>query len=540
MSITLKKAASALGVFGLGLALIAWQPSPSRSVSAAPAPLLPLDRVSPDSAVLIHGRAAVLWDHPLVKDLRKQFAKPLEVALKNVETETGLTPDQLDTVTFSFPKMPQGPGDENLFIVQVVTKLPYDKVKLLASLRTAKGEMKGDMIDIAGKFKLHFTGPTQFTVLHESLAADFVKGAGIADVGPLAGAIKTAKEAGNTLTFGMDPSGLPNELFSAAPAELQPFLPLLKSKSIVLTASTDKDLAIKAKFTAENAEKAEDAERSLNLLKKVADTQLTQALGDERIPDEVKDLLPALKEMHKAVKAAEIVRTGAETSVAINAPAKADLVKPLISGILGVRTAAGRARSMNNMKQLAISIHAYHDTYGASPPAAIVDKKGKPLLSWRVSILPYIEQDNLYKQFKLDEPWDSEHNIKLVEKIPPTYVLPYESAKTAKKGETHYVAFVGNGAVFDLVKGFKLQAIPDGTSNTIMFAEGAKGVPWTKPDDIEYDPAKPVAANLHFEQDVCIVAFGDGSVRAIHKNLEDKIWHWLVQAADGNALPPLK
>ena len=544
MTISLKQAASGLGLLGLFTALLAWQPLPPREAHAAPAVASPLDRVSPDSAVLIHGRAAVLWDHPLVKELRKQFVKPLEEALKNVEKETGLTPDQLDTVTFSFPKMPQGPGDETLFVVQVVTKQPYDKVKLLAGLRTAKGEMKDDTIPLAGKFKLHFTSPTQFTVLHESLAADFVKGAGMAKDGALAGVIKAAKDPANTLTFGIDPSGLPNEIFTAAPPELQPFLPLFKSKVIMLTANTDKDLALKARFTAENAEKAQEAERSINLLKKLADDTLANMFEDKNPPPDAETIFPALREVHKAIKAAEVTRAGAETSVALAVPAKADMLKPIISGVLGVRTAAARVRSSNNMKQLALAVHNYHDTYAVGPAAAICDKKGKPLLSWRVSMLPYIEQDNLYKQFKLDEPWDSENNIKLVDKMPPLFLLPYEEGKESteskKKGETHYVAFVGNGAMFDVVKGFKLAQIPDGTSNTLMFVEAAKGVPWSKPEDIEYDPTKPVAPLLYFEKDMCNVAFGDGSVRALSKKNEDKVWHWLVQTADGNPIPPLK
>src|SRR5262245_11036025 len=78
-------------------------------------------------------------------------------------------------------------------------------------------------------------------------------------------------------------------------------------------------------------------------------------------------------------------------------------------------TIVQRRASANNLKQIGLALHNYHDTYGKLPPAAICDKAGKPLLSWRVAILPFIEQNALYKQFKLDEPWDSEHNKKLAE-----------------------------------------------------------------------------------------------------------------------------
>src|SRR5438045_1511259 len=76
-----------------------------------------------------------------------------------------------------------------------------------------------------------------------------------------------------------------------------------------------------------------------------------------------------------------------------------------------------RLTSSNNLKQIALAFHSFHDTYGGMPAAAICDKAGKPLLSWRVAILPWIEEGALYKQFKLDEPWDSKHNKALLKKM---------------------------------------------------------------------------------------------------------------------------
>src|SRR5471030_1054793 len=110
-------------------------------------------------------------------------------------------------------------------------------------------------------------------------------------------------------------------------------------------------------------------------------------------------------------------------------------------------------------------MHNYHDTYGSFPPAAICDKKGKKLLSWRVAILPYIEQDALYKQFKLDEPWDSEHNKKLSDVLVRTYVDP---RLPDPKGRTYYKLFVGKETPFDWLQSMKIQDIADGTSNTVM------------------------------------------------------------------------
>src|SRR5690606_19908301 len=108
---------------------------------------------------------------------------------------------------------------------------------------------------------------------------------------------------------------------------------------------------------------------------------------------------------------------------------------------------------------------------GSFPPAALVDKKGKPMLSWRVMILPYIEGNALYEKFKLDEPWDSEHNMKVMKEnpMPRVYMTPGKPANAEDK-TTHYQVFIGKGAMFDIVKGGRFQQITDGTSNTIMTA----------------------------------------------------------------------
>ena len=92
-------------------------------------------------------------------------------------------------------------------------------------------------------------------------------------------------------------------------------------------------------------------------------------------------------------------------------------------------------------------MHNYHDVYkGLPPPAWSPKREGKPQLSWRVAILPFIEQQALYQQFKHDEPWDSPHNMKLIEQMPPVYEIP---GVKAKPGMTHYQVFTGPHAMFE-------------------------------------------------------------------------------------------
>jgi prepilin-type processing-associated H-X9-DG protein len=150
-----------------------------------------------------------------------------------------------------------------------------------------------------------------------------------------------------------------------------------------------------------------------------------------------------------------------------------------------VREAASRMQGSNNLKQIGLAMHMYHDIHGSFPPQ---DGKLNPLakgggLSWRVHILPHIEQEPLYREFKLDEPWDSEHNKKLIARMPKTYVSPLAAAP---EGQTYYKSFVGDGAFFEPGRRLRMTDFTDGTSNTIMAVEGGQPVIWTKPDDISF------------------------------------------------------
>jgi hypothetical protein len=131
-------------------------------------------------------------------------------------------------------------------------------------------------------------------------------------------------------------------------------------------------------------------------------------------------------------------------------------------------------------------MHNYHDTLGAFPPVAVYDKAGKPLLSWRL-ILLYVEQDALYRQFRLDEPWTAAQQETAGKSpgLPPPegearHRYPLPSLPAAARSSRASVASIAK--------------ILDGTSNTVMFVETAEGVPWSKPDELLYDAAASAEA----------------------------------------------
>lgn len=190
------------------------------------------------------------------------------------------------------------------------------------------------------------------------------------------------------------------------------------------------------------------------------------------------------------------------------------LLALLLPAVQKVREAAARAQSMNNFRQMVLAMHNYQSVHGRFPPAGVGNPANrfggdKPLLSWRVHILPFIGEELLFRQFKLDEPWDSPHNRSLLTRMPKVYNCP---AATTAPGYTVYQVFVGPGTVFDNRGAIRIVDIPDGLSNTIMIAEAAQAVPWTKPEDITFDPNRPIKPLLgtHFHGGY-VVILADGA-----------------------------
>jgi prepilin-type N-terminal cleavage/methylation domain-containing protein len=218
------------------------------------------------------------------------------------------------------------------------------------------------------------------------------------------------------------------------------------------------------------------------------------------------------------------------------------LIGLLLPAVQKVREAAARSTSSNNLKQIALAVHNYNDAYqGRLPAHAIYSKDGRtPLLSWRVAILPFVEANDLYRQFRLDEPWDSEHNKKLIPLMPKVYLAP-NAPPTKEPGLTYYQVFVGGGAVWN--KGPVPPGLPrtfvDGTANTILIAEAGEPVIWTKPDDLKYDPAKPLPKlGNAWNRAGSLVAMGDGSVRMVAPTVTEKTLRAAITAAGGETLGP--
>jgi hypothetical protein len=196
-------------------------------------------------------------------------------------------------------------------------------------------------------------------------------------------------------------------------------------------------------------------------------------------------------------------------------------------------------RRMTQFKQLSLAMLNYESANKHLPPAAICDKDGKPLLSWRVAILPYMDERELYDQFHLDEPWDSPHNRELVKKMPKGFADPDSRlAGLASEGKTTYQVPVGPETVFHNKEGTKYKEIKDGTSSTILMVEVApeQAVEWTKPVDWEVDLAHPLRRVTRTDRDYFAAARCDGSVMAVPVNSDEaKLRANLTRAGNDDA-----
>ncbi len=209
--------------------------------------------------------------------------------------------------------------------------------------------------------------------------------------------------------------------------------------------------------------------------------------------------------------------------------------------IAKMRESAAEVSRMNNLRQIVIAIHNFHDVYGKFPPQALTDAAGQRLLSWRVLILPYIGEMELYDAFRLDEPWDSEHNIKLLKKMPQVYASGDAAESTAqlRPGVTCYVAPMTAKSIFGRQGPLlRFPDITDGLSNTIMLVEcnPENAVPWSKPEDVVIDSANPLVKLNRAGQDYFIIAIADGAIQKLPADVAPEFFQALLTINGGEVI----
>ena len=233
----------------------------------------------------------------------------------------------------------------------------------------------------------------------------------------------------------------------------------------------------------------------------------------------------------KLADSAKIQTDGGTVSMITSIPNTEVPVASIVSALMTTRKAAERAKSANNLKQIALAFHNHESAFKVLPhPTISTNPSHKFPVSWRVKILPFIEQNKLYEAYRFDEPWDGPNNLNLLAKMPNVYQHPDAKPDST---ETNYVVLTGEETVFQPKKAGTFTNIPDGTAYTILAVETKASVPWTKPEDLEYNSSKPLPTMGGFSEEGFHAAFADGSVRFMAKSMKESLLRAMITARGG-------
>jgi Protein of unknown function (DUF1559) len=192
------------------------------------------------------------------------------------------------------------------------------------------------------------------------------------------------------------------------------------------------------------------------------------------------------------------------------------------------------AMSINHIKQIMLAFHNYASANGHFPPKAIVGADGEPKLSWRVALLPFLEQEALFREFHQDESWDSPHNKALIARMPDSFTTP---SSPAGDGSTRIRLFEGPGTLFDGSRGMTFSDITDGTSNTVAIVTAREAVPWTRPGELPYAKGKPLPELDDSSNKGVLMGMADGSARYLPRGAgDDGLWRNVITPAGGEVV----
>jgi prepilin-type processing-associated H-X9-DG protein len=499
---------------------------------------LPLIAVSPDVKIHMAARPAAILSKPELAPLAKQLAE--------LFNRNGLNIEQLELISFSMVVPDEGDPIER-FVLRNTTDTDWKAfIEEMPYGNSAKEISLG-----RHKFTLFDNSPAKLTafaidgrtiviqpehLLKDYLAwADSVKsqdGAGMPSWAKLWDKVGDGQAA-----VGIDPAFIRPRLDKMPIDRMGPmlgFAPLWKdTNAAVLGIGLEDGMKIQGFAEARDAEAATRIVRTLDAAKalflNMEPTFRKQAMT---APAEVADVtLKAIDAGAQVINSAKVSANG--TTVELKAEGPGDVavtVAILAPAIASAREAARRVTSMNNLKQIGLAMHNYAAVHNQFPPAVIIGPDGKTPHSWRVAVLPYLEQYALYQQYKFDEPWDSANNKQVMERMPAVFRHP--SDDRAGFFSSYYV-LTGPTTLFDDSKGAQFSEILDGTSNTVLTVEAKRDIPWTKPEDIPFDPSQPLPELGGFNNDGVNVGFADGSVRFMSKLVDPAQWKAFISKAGG-------
>jgi beta-lactamase regulating signal transducer with metallopeptidase domain/type II secretory pathway pseudopilin PulG len=322
----------------------------------------------------------------------------------------------------------------------------------------------------------------------------------------------------------------------ALPGPMMTLAPLLSdANTATLALQVGNQLSMRAAISSGSAENAQKVKDTVSAVVTLAKNAVSQGRAEASRLANAKEsalLLGSLEIVEDLLNSVKVEQRDAHVTATarIDSDAAERLIALTLPAITQARAAARRAQAMNNLKQIALAMHNYVSTHKTFPPAVLYGPDGKTPYSWRVALLPYLEQESLFRQYNFNEPWDSETNKKVLAKMPLVYRDPGDPEDTQSPS---YFALTGPTTVFSGRVGTGIVKITDGTSNTLMIVEAQRDIPWTKPEDIPYAADKPVPKLGGHFPDIFLGAMCDGSVRAIAQTIDEKVLRGLITKDGG-------
>lgn len=514
--------------------------------------------IGPQTMVFGHLRVHETLQRPFFKMMREQLKQSGTDPFKDIEKMLGIGVDDIDSVTIYLEQpeiengRPKQPREPHLVISgrkpiaadtlrnalgNDVTTLKFGKYELQQGNNMACSLLDEKTLLLFATSPGKPPGQQYFLPYFALLESELEVNKAMLECVDMARGSKHAAVAGFHIP--QELAAIMQAELKNAPAAATPFLALTKVQSGLLSlqfvdgSPNDIQLQVRGRFEDHKA-----AQAGLGAIKfaiaagKMALSNAASGnLGDNKAAAGV------IAKLFDAIKT-EVKDNELHVSYEANTPM---LMALLLPAIQKVRVAANRTLSGNNMRQIMIAMHNFHNDYNRLPDAVSM-KDGKPMHSWRVQILPYLELDNLYKQIKMDEPWNSEHNLKIFESVPIPKIYDHPGQAEGVNRKTFYKAFYSKpdknpGAGFKLGARTTFASLTDGLSNTVALVEAGPPVLWYKPEDIEFDPNAPLPKMTSPWSDNRIeAAFFDGHLRFFWLGQREDLWKAAITSDGGETV----
>jgi Protein of unknown function (DUF1559) len=535
--------------------------APVGLVAADKQPPVGFAGVQADGFGIVTVNVAQIWDLPASKPLREALSKLKDPLKSEFEKFSGLKLEEIERVTLYWPTYFKA-GVQNRqaepFKIVVLRK-PFERAAMLKALKAKTstelndGEFEQRVTRIIGKNVVFIEETNAIIFVDERTLifsppltqhddVDDVEGllkvlngdTPKVTVGPLADALACAEKHSVVAAFAGAPVKNSFEL-TALPDVLT-----LEIKILQMMARAERGLfTIDFGPTIRTTAKIDFVELAEPDSKKLFGLLHPRLVDLFKSKDAYTVLLPWLDFIKVALDKAEVKLEGQSLTANASGEVDASMNKSLSALPDWANARNERLKSMKNLVQIVLAMHSYHDANNLFPQD-VLDKDGKPILSWRVHLLPQLEQDALFKQMDLTKSWDDKANKKFVEQMPE--VFKYYGREPKEKGFTYFQSFTSpipldTGSPF-LVPGRNIgfQNITDGTSNTFMVVEGEVAVNWLKPGDLPYNTTKlPKLGNPKTGK--FLAGMGDGSVRWLDaKKLGEPTLHGLITIDGGEVV----